>query len=264
MTKSCLQMVLFISGLALLLSGSKCGRHPIPFDDGSSDPLQKDSEANWDSNSTLDTDTQLPLDSDNELPIGTIYAFKGTPFVNGSVSDDFVWSMIHPLERVINGIGNNTVYFNVLWDHNFLYVGATVKDDRVMSDSADPWHDDCIEVFVDGNNSKSSKYDKHDFQYMAAATNHPLRVTNTRPNNAQWGTSIIQGNGYSVEIGIPWTDLGIVPEAGMSVGFDLGVHDDDDGNDRDSHLMWRGNDDNWKDTRNYGTVILSELPSTAL
>jgi hypothetical protein len=54
--------------------------------------------------------------------------------------------------------------------------------------------------------------------------------------------------GFSVEIGIPWSCLGIEPEPGLTIGFDIGVNDDDggaNGAERDGQLRWNGDGEEW-------------------
>jgi len=50
--------------------------------------------------------------------------------------------------------------WNVLWDENYLYFWFEVTDDTLTNDSGDEFFsDDCIEVWIDGDNSKGNMHD---------------------------------------------------------------------------------------------------------
>ena len=60
-----------------------------------------------------------------------------------------------------------SAYYKVLWDKDNLYVLVDVTDDNLTNDSSsDLWYeDDCIEVFIDADNSRSGNYDDNDYQF---------------------------------------------------------------------------------------------------
>jgi len=70
------------------------------------------------------------------------------------------------------------------------------------------------------------------------------------------GWAAITG-GYTVELAIPWSNLGVTPSAGMTVGFDVGNNNSDGASGRNSQLVWHGTDQNWQDTSAFGDVQLS-------
>src|SRR6185436_18837189 len=67
--------------------------------------------------------------------------------------------------------------------------------------------------------------------------------------------SAISG-GYSVELAIPWSNLGVTPSAGMTIGFDVGYNDDDNGGTRDSQAVWWGTINNYNNTSAFGHALL--------
>ncbi|HTB51847.1 MAG TPA: sugar-binding protein, partial [Ferruginibacter sp.] len=68
--------------------------------------------------------------------------------------------------------------------------------------------------------------------------------------------------GYTVEIAIPWSQLGITaPAAGTSIGFDLGNDDDDNGAGRANQAVWNGNVNDYQNTSAFGTLTLSSTVS---
>src|SRR5690606_36505640 len=59
-----------------------------------------------------------------------------------------------------------TATFKVLWDDNALYILAHVKDPNMTVSPGQPHEQDSIEIFLDENNDKSSRYDSDDLQFV--------------------------------------------------------------------------------------------------
>jgi chitodextrinase len=177
--------------------------------------------------------------------------------VDGSLNEA-VWSMAKPVVKTIIGTPNHTSEYGALWDNDYLYVGVKVTDNELINDSANIYWDDSVEIYIDGNHSKGAAYDSYDRQYIKGWNDSALFEKNglTTGVNHAWGT--ISG-GYAVELAIPWSELGIAPTAGMTIGFDVAVNDDDNGADRDSQLMWAGTGSNWTDTSAFGNLELSPV-----
>jgi hypothetical protein len=157
-----------------------------------------------------------------------------------------------------------SAYFKALWDAQNLYMLVDVTDDSLQNDSdSDLWYqDDCVEVFIDGDNSKSENYDSDDAQYH-------FDWDRTKPTMDSFEHGSLNGvefamvtteKGYRTEIKFPWSTLGTKPSAGTKIGLDVHVNDDDDGGDRDSKLTWHGKEDNaWQTPRAFGTAELAGL-----
>ena len=66
-------------------------------------------------------------------------------------------------------------------------------------------------------------------------------------------------NGYQLNMSIPWTTLHIVPKAEHSIGFDVQINDDDNGNSRDAKISWNAKvDEAWKNPEVFGQIILRD------
>jgi len=69
-------------------------------------------------------------------------------------------------------------------------------------------------------------------------------------------------DGYSIEVSIPWSGLGVTPAAGVLIGFDIGVNDDNapcsagGAVTRDGEIRWSGTADNYQDTSKFGELLL--------
>jgi uncharacterized protein YjdB len=192
------------------------------------------------------------------VPAGTVTCNKAAVAitVNGSLSETS-WSVVNnAFNKTTVGTPNNTATFGVLWDANNLYIGAKIIDANLNSDSADPWEDDAIEIYIDANNNKLASYDGKDNQIIKNY-NKSTVFTKFAITGLQHGWAAISG-GYSIEIAIPWSQLGITaPAAGTTLGFDIGYDDDDNAGARDGQAVWKGTVDNYQNTSAFGSIILS-------
>jgi uncharacterized protein YjdB len=176
--------------------------------------------------------------------------------VNGSLSETS-WSVVtNSITKTTVGTGNNTATFGVLWDNTNLYIGAKVLDANLFSDSPDSWDDDAIEIYIDANNNKLTSYDGLDNQiiknYNKSAVFTKLGIT-----GLQHAWAAISG-GYSIEIAVPWSQLGIsAPAQGTTIGFDIGYDDDDNGGARDAQVVWNGTINNYQNTSGFGSLVLN-------
>ncbi len=132
--------------------------------------------------------------------------------------------------------------WRVLYDENYLYVLAEVKDERRINDSGtDWWEDDAVEIFIDGDNSQNGTYDRvNDFQF-AFRYNDPVVNIGTYSVNNTTGIEFVQyewidGNGYTIEARIPWSTIGITPIPGNYIGFEIEIDDDEDGGGREAQM----------------------------
>jgi len=191
-------------------------------------------------------------------------------------TEDDIWSdaRMYKLEKVIySPISSDedfSAYYKVMWDKENLYMLVDVTDDNLTNDSgSDQWYmDDCIEVFIDADNSKSDSFDENDYQYhfdwdksspamgedKHGKTDNVEFAMVTSFDPAQDGTE----KGYRTEIKFPWSTLGTKPSAGASIGLEVHVNDDDDG-DRTKLAWWGTKDTAYADPRTFGTALLVDL-----
>ena len=189
----------------------------------------------------------------------TCYRTAGTITVNGSLTETS-WNATRTVTKNTISTANNTVTYGVLWDNTNLYIGARVLDATLNSDSSDPWENDAIEIFIDANNNKLGSYDGSDNQFIKAYNSTTL-FAKVGVSGAQHAWAAITG-GYSVEISIPWSQLGITPSAGTTIGFDIANDDDDNGGTRDAQAVWNGTIDNYANTSAFGSLVLNTNTST--
>jgi chitodextrinase len=181
--------------------------------------------------------------------------------INGNPNES-IWEFTNNVTRPIIGTPNNVLSYAVLWDSLYLYIGIRVNDANKFNDSSNPWDDDAVEIYIDADNNGGTAYGVNDRQFVkewnASAiwekTNKTTGVTHA------WATT---SNGYTMEIRIPWSNIGITnPGVGFTIGFDVACDDDDNGASRESQLMWAGDGDNWQHPKNFGDLVLRNSSDT--
>ncbi|HPD18529.1 MAG TPA: CBM9 family sugar-binding protein, partial [Candidatus Goldiibacteriota bacterium] len=164
-----------------------------------------------------------------------------------------IWQIISKfVTGYINGV---SAAFQVRWDMNNVYVGINVTDPMLQNDSTDPWQDDSVEIYFDMNHNRSTTYQADDFQFVIGYDDPVVFEINGRTTGVNFASAAITG-GYSMEISIPWTTLGVTPSIGALYGFDVGINYDQNGGDRDGQMMWNGTETNWTDTGHFGDLSL--------
>ena len=169
----------------------------------------------------------------------------GAPVINGQLSESG-WNLAQTVSKTTIGTPNNTVTMGAMWDNTNLYVGVKVLDANLNNDSANIWDDDSVEIYIDANNNKGSTYDSFDRQFTQGYNDTALGGSGSQTGVAHAWAAIT--GGYSVELAIPWSNLGITPTAGMLIGFDVGYNDDDNAGTRDSQAVWWGTINNYNNT----------------
>ncbi|MFD2332580.1 sugar-binding protein [Cohnella sp. GCM10020058] len=177
--------------------------------------------------------------------------------IDGSLNES-VWSVTKPVTKDVSGTSNNTTKFGVLWDDTYLYVGVSVTDADLYNNSADPYADDSVEIYIDGNHNKGTTYDSYDRQFIKGWNDSTLWEQKGLTTGVQHAWAATTG-GYTVELAIPWSSLGITPTVGMTIGFDLANNDEDDGNGRQVQTVWSGGSDNWTNTAGFGELTLAGM-----
>lgn len=130
------------------------------------------------------------------------------------------------------------------WLDGWLYFAARITDDVIVRDSAQVWEDDAIELALDAAFDRlPGGSDDNQFTVVSDGT-----LTNFGYAAVPGAQVAVRrhGAGYDIELALPLTVLGIAQMAeGQTLGFTIGLIDDDDGGDRsganDSYLVWAGN-----------------------
>jgi len=175
--------------------------------------------------------------------------------VDGHLEESF-WDITNQLTVVSYGTTDNTAYFGVLWDAEYLYVGVKVSDPNLVNDGRVAWHNDGFEICIDGDNNKGTNFDSFDRHFVKPFNSYWIQERDGQNSNVKHKWNSLE-DGYSMEIAIPWANFGMTPVAGDSIGFDVAVNDDDNGAYCDGRLIWTGTDNYYKDPSLWGDLLLS-------
>ncbi len=193
-----------------------------------------------------------------------------TPIIDGQ--QDSGWGAI-PSQNITNNIigivGSSSDLsgsFKLHWDTDNLYLFVEVQDDLLINDnSIRHFNDDGVSVYLDGGNENTTTYDTNDHN-MQFRWNDPVVKDNGSLNPA----GVLKGEfqtatGYSMEMSIPWSTIGYLPTTGHTIGIDIHLNDDDDGNDRDKKLTWTDLQDlAWTNPSVLGDYVLNDPCNTRL
>jgi hypothetical protein len=186
--------------------------------------------------------------------------------IDGNVDDAWAGVPAHAISHVAytapDSEADLSASFKTMYDSQALYLLVEVTDDRLVSDSAESWLDDGVELFIAADNNKSDVYGDKDYQYHfdwdgsapALGESH-----HNKTNGVQYAFARTD-KGYRLEAKVPWSTLDTAPAAGKKIGLDVHVNDDDDGGDRDTKIMWFGERDiAWQQPSAFGTAELAGL-----
>jgi Carbohydrate family 9 binding domain-like len=145
------------------------------------------------------------------------------------------------------------------WDATNFKLDFQIDDKTAQNDSPENWKDDSVEIYLDLNNSKMATYDADDFQINVPRDAGALQsignglnlgaITVVRTENAV---------GYELKVTLPWSALnGAGSQLGKTIGFSIGLNDDNNGADRDTQVMLFGGDQNFNNTTGFGNLNLN-------
>ena len=192
---------------------------------------------------TLDTDSRLLISATSRVPV-----------IDGTL--DQVWkntSRMYMRKFVENKLDNHKwrdqfAVFRVMYDDDYVYVHVEIMDE-------DPYGNDGVELFFDGNNSKNSAstgYDDDDFHLRWLYGNTSEAFGKVPHSVAAWKNTTF---GYNLEVKIPKSDLNLILQEGQEIGFDVGAFDNDDGVSKSHVRWWSGNIASETNPSLFGTAL---------
>ncbi len=164
----------------------------------------------------------------------------GSPVIDGDLAE---WTQAEQaaldannadhLEGEKAALADSSTVVRSLWNDEWLFLAASINDDLLYRDSAEIWHDDSIELALDGANDQiGSRGDDHQFTIASdglmtdfGVFSVPAARLAVRP----------RPGGYDVELAIPsaYVNAGDF-FAGKIMGFTIGLIDDDNGGKREA------------------------------
>jgi len=190
---------------------------------------------------------------------GTVVAHPttGTITIDGNLNEGS-WHLDQSISKAVIGSPANTASFGVCWDNTNLYIGAKVLDATLFSGAANAWDNDAVEIFIDANNNRLGSYDGRDNQLIKGYNSSTI-FEKVSISGVRHAWAAISG-GYSIELSIPWSQLGLTPAAGTTIGFDIGYDNADNGSGRNAQAVWFGNINDYQSTSAFGSLVLSTSP----
>ena len=172
--------------------------------------------------------------------------------------------------------------FALCHDDRALYVAVEVHDDALQLDTtktgeihARAWQDDAVEVFIDGNHNRAADARIKTGVEYAFGGEFSLTAGNAATSNCTgWPDSFGKPDYWQgaaavercpdgsvilrYEYRLTWRVMGGKVRPGDTIGFTIGVQDDDNGGIRDHALYWLGLTPHcWKDENGWGDVYLA-------
>ncbi len=126
-----------------------------------------------------------------------VYRTTAPIVVDGAMDDAWQAASWRALDKAIIGElpqeNDFSGRYKLLWDENYLYLLTEITDEKLFDQHSDPlfkyWDDDCLEVFVDENNSGGNhQFNFNAFAYHIALDGH---VADIGPNNPDGSTHFI-------------------------------------------------------------------------
>ena len=133
--------------------------------------------------------------------------------------------------------------FAAAWDEDYLYVSVKVTDDVFVQNKTGEmlYTGDSVEILIDANLDGDfyvTSLDNDDFQFGISPGNPDKGIAkeaylwypvSMKGSKAKVLVSSLFETGpiYRVEVGIPWSMLGITPSNGLHIGFAVSVNDND-------------------------------------
>ena len=206
------------------------------------------------------------LDAHTATPVTEIA--NGTPAsLDGVIEAGWDSAPVNILTVDIDGTAPDAAdlsgYWKALWDDTNLYFLIVTEDETIVTwPGSQFWNYDMTELFLDMDYSRNNdvvRYDGNDFQLyfprdgQEARNNGPAPVTFPL-NYAQ----VTDGTTTVIELALPWSELTVSPMAGMPIGVDVYMKDNDTGEaSRDAQISWSPSMDvAWKHPALFGTGVL--------
>lgn len=217
-------------------------------------------------------------------PTQNVTKAQSNPKIDG-IADENIWqnTQWHPIDQLWLGSQYNSVDFEgkykLTWTKEALYLLAEIKDDKLIDINEDPliawWDDDCLEIFIDEDNSGGEhQYNHNAFAYHVALDGNVVDMSTEKQgklyNSHLESKRITNGNTSTWEVKILVFDdtykddeenTPIELLAGKTIGFALAYCDNDYSIERENFIgsiPVEGEDKNrgWIDANIFGTIKL--------
>ncbi len=178
-----------------------------------------------------------------------------------------------------HGVKDLSASIYAMYDRTYLYIGAAVTDDSVVTHwdfprMGYPWDTDCMEVVIDARDNAMQGYDPPTPGTYRHLCLPEYRVTDfssiawqgggapdlLKPNLVPGGETFFHRTkyGYAIIARLPIAGMpGVVAKPGYKIGFDVAINDNDGTSFRKNQHIWAGYDQNqsWWDLSTIGALV---------
>ena len=167
------------------------------------------------------------------------------------------------IKGTLSNVGDLSAEWRASWNEQAFNLAVIIDDDQLVEDSEQVWADDSVEIYIDANSSRESQFDgKDDFQLVFRMKDQSVNLSGSSPKRDTGSIRhemIKTDTGYRLDVSIPWKLLGVKPQVGLIMGFDVHVNDDDNSYLRDAKMAWNAAVDRaWKNPELFGEVVLGD------
>jgi len=205
----------------------------------------------------------------------TIVYTPTVPTLTGFPDASWNGAPINAISKYVPGTGSGSqlqsdyaAQWRAMFDVNNLYVLVEVKDAALYpapTGTSSPWMYDAVEIYIDGNNTKTTSYGSTDHQFgftYGTSTSHTILYGGNDNSSLQFAMPPTAWPGYNLVVTIPWTVIGITAPSSsgnISIGFDINIQDNDNGsNQRVATSAWNTtSSQEFNDPALFGTANLA-------
>ncbi|MGS2726942.1 sugar-binding protein [Psychroserpens sp. BH13MA-6] len=208
-----------------------------------------------------------------------------SPITIDGMANEAIWqkSQWHPIDQVWLGDSLTNEDFSgrykLSWSDEALFVLAEIKDDSLVDHISDPlvrwWDDDCLEIFVDQDNSGGEhQYNHNAFAYHIALDGNVVDMSTEKQgklyNSHVTSKRLSEGHTTLWEVKMSLFDdtysdttsnEPVLLKANSKIGFAIAYCDNDTSDEREhfiGSIPVEGDDKNrgWIDANIFGTLLL--------
>jgi hypothetical protein len=179
------------------------------------------------------------------------------------VLDEPFWDLKEPIaKRVVGEKTDIQAFFDIVRKGGDLYVAVKVIDPARHVDGNDLPNGDSIELFVDVLNNREEVYNYDDRRIVVAPIKGHYQGLLVAPTSfGHRGQCVETADGYTAEFWLSFWALNFQNKNFPAVmGLDVAVNDDDDGDGRDSQVVWQGTKDD-ATVPQFGTIVIEPEPA---
>jgi hypothetical protein len=211
--------------------------------------------------------------------LGPLSAASAQIEIDGVEDGDWTHAIAMPLLRQLNyneefitGPADFSGTIKALWDPDNFYVLLKVNDDTLITDLNQAWERDHYSIYFDISNIKQdgallmdAAEPMDSVQFMLekiwSVEGDLIPAVAIHKDTLKWGVDFVEvidsGSSYLLELVVPFSDLGVTLQSGMTIGWDAKIGDNDGDGQLDGKLAWSQlADEGWHNASYLGEVKL--------